>query len=146
LEVKTLWVQRLVEDKIVAENTVLGEENIADIGTQLLPASRMRFLKEFLSIGTLQEAKHQTTQKRVAVVSSVGKRGLFAMLAASPPGARGELIACGCSEAWTGQTSASLVTSLAVMSGVFSVLVFRGIGRPHEIWRANRLALTHGVQ
>ena len=96
LEVKTLWIQKLVEDGILHITKVAGEKNVADIGTKILPASRMRALKEMLGIMTLEQAQARATLQQVGAVSSSARRGLLALLASSLQGVRGEDSTCNC--------------------------------------------------
>ena len=44
LATKTLWLQSLIQKKIVTMRKVLGDENPADIGTKALEGPRLRYL------------------------------------------------------------------------------------------------------
>ena len=46
LATKTLWIQQLVARKIIVIDPVGGEVNLADLGTKLLPKSRLEWLRE----------------------------------------------------------------------------------------------------
>ena len=83
LEVKTLWAQQLVEDGQLDVKAVAGEHNVADIGTKILPASRLRYLKEKLGVMTLEAAKGIATQKQVATVSGKIREELLTLIAAA---------------------------------------------------------------
>ena len=81
LEVKTLWAQKLVEDGLLDVRAVAGEHNVADIGTKILPASRMRNLKEKLGVMTLEAAWAVANQKQVAATSGSMRQELLALIA-----------------------------------------------------------------
>ena len=60
---------------------VAGEHNVADIGTKILPASRMRNLKEKLGVMTLEAAWAAANQKQVAAATGSMRQELLALIA-----------------------------------------------------------------
>ena len=76
-----MWAQQLVEDGQLDVKAVAGEHNVADIGTKILPASRLRNLKEKLGVMTLETAKGIATQKQVAAVSGKTRQKFLALIA-----------------------------------------------------------------
>ena len=89
LEVKTLWVQDLVVAKRITIKPVPGLQNVADIGTKVLSADRIKYLKEKIGsrgideLGKTRVAAARMTRATRAVAPSVVQQ-IAALLALLP--------------------------------------------------------------
>lgn len=69
LAARTLWLQQLVAEKRVTVSAVPGEHNMADIGTKLLSADRLAYLRKLLGMrspGEDVEASESAVQRLCA--------------------------------------------------------------------------------
>ena len=88
LEVKTLWVQDLVAAGRLQVKAVPGTENVADIGTKVLTAERIEFLKKKVGIITIEMVDDiennggRTTVKIAGASSSTTAQRVLAVLTA----------------------------------------------------------------
>lgn len=69
LEVKTLWIQSLVERKLLCVRKQQGEKNVADIGTKATPPPTFTFLRHLLGLRKVGDLSNIVEKKTVATVT-----------------------------------------------------------------------------
>lgn len=69
LEVKTLWVQSLVERKLLAVRKIEGEKNPADIGTKATPPPKFKYLRALMGFQRIGDLSEVAELKTVASIT-----------------------------------------------------------------------------
>lgn len=68
---KTLWVQSLVERRLLSVKKQQGDKNVADTGTKATPPPKFVFLRELMGFRKIGDRGHVNELKTVASVSRV---------------------------------------------------------------------------